>query len=78
MKDTSTSFHNFNPNEPIIHICEDGREINMSPKLIGLVIIEVAERLMKIKNGLMQEPLEQIVLNKYTLLKLVEESKKKK
>ena len=50
------------------------RSVKMTAKILGMVVIEVIERLIGIKKGgPFEEPLNQIVLNKYTALKLSEE-----
>jgi len=49
----------------------------MTAQLMSMVITEVIKRLMSKKN-MLHEPLEQIVLNKYTVIKFLKEEKKEK
>jgi len=49
----------------------------MTAQLMSMVITEVVKRLMDKKN-MLNEPLEQIVLNKYTIIKCLREERKER
>jgi len=48
----------------------------MSAKLLAMVLIEVIKRLMNSKGSSLNEPLGQIALNKYTVIKCMREVKR--
>jgi len=50
----------------------------MTPKLIWMVLKEVIRRLESNNKNMLHEPLEQIVLNKYTVIKFLKEEKKER